>query len=327
MKKTLMFATIASMVLASCSNDDAFVTSHNQLSKNELGISAGIVGLNGVQTKAIKTGKEFSANESISVFIAGDNYTSAVSIYTNSSKLEPWTADNKIFVSDKLATAYGFYPSTIETKNVDYANKKVAITVPATDDFSASAATDYMYATPIANLSNAGTNTNMATLAFHHALSQLSFVVNCSENYGAGETKLNAIKLTSSNEANFFKNGAATMSLVNGELSFTGTPVAALSFAGAATLNAYAATSSTNVIAQALVAPIAALSNDIVLTLTIGTKVMSVALPVVSPAAAAWKAGENYTYTITVTGSELVINKAVTITDWAPVKGGDMIVK
>ncbi|MBP1613748.1 MAG: putative exported lipoprotein [Bacteroidetes bacterium] len=346
MKKELIFAGLASLLLASCNNDN--VESTASLTSSELGVSTQISGLS--STRALTDA--FAENNQIGVFITGTDYTTHLAAYTCPAVVtgqwtSPSTETEKIYLANEDATVYAFYPyasdaisnSTDDTQSDYYT--AINVTLAATQQFSAADVDDYMYATtregdgsgtpytyPLAVASNAaadatGVYDNKVDLYMHHALTKLSFVVNKDVTY-AGTGTLSEITLAATTPAATpkFQSGALTMSLTDGTIS--GTAVSdLLSVTGPSdlTINDYAATASTTVTTSALVAPLGDTSG-ITLTLTIDGKEMSVTLPHDAlDSADSWLAEKNYTYTITVKGTELIVN-SVTIVAWGEVAAG-----
>ena len=321
MKKVFMFAAIASMMLASCSNEDEATTTPT--GKSELGVSAVVTGA--VLTRGLTDG--FAADSTIGVFIDNQtgselDYTPATATYTYGAADWAAPASGKIYLTNQIATVYAFYPRGI-AGDVNFTTKTLKVNVDSVQNFSATSQEDYMYATtraglegsytyPLAVASNA-VDSNDVSLFFHHVLSKLSFIVNKDVSYtGAG--LLTSVRLT---KGGGFLAGSnlGTVSLGDGvisELHITDDLV----FTGSTTINAAAGTT---VLVEGLVAPIVA-TTGISLTLTIDGKNMIVTLPAVAPADA-WLQGKNYTYTINVKGTELSV-VSVAITAWDDLAGG-----
>jgi hypothetical protein len=339
MKKIFMFAAVVSAMLASCSNEDAPVVSQEQKAKVELGVSAGIADVRGTaSTRALVDGFTAEADK-VALFVTGGSdvsnyYVPKVGIYTWGSTT--WTAlaeDTKIYLSDQEATVYGFYPSDAVTSPATLTNdgaNKIGITVSnSTTDFSGSAQLDYMYATgrtgtdpsynyPLAKASNdVDNNKNKVDLYFHHALSKLSFVVNRDASYnGAG--LLTSVKLSKTGQ---FTSGTGTMLIKDGKIEGL-TAADGITFTGTATINTVALPGA--VLVKGLVAPTTSLAADIDLTLKIDNKSMTVKLPVNT--FNKWEAGNNYTYTVTVKGTELVVS-SVAILAWIDNKADAVVAK
>ncbi len=325
MKKVLGFAVIAATLLASCSNEDEPAGS---LANGELGVSATVTG--SVSTRALVTG--FSAGDKIAVFVTGTGYTPKVAAYTYVDGTTPWTspadAADKIYLSNETATVYGYYPSDAPVnpgsgspENNDLNNIETTFAYPE-NSFNAAGQTDYLYATaaisgavyPIATATNSLPSVD---LYLHHAASKLSFVINKAESY-SGTGTLSSIKLS---KTGGFYAGAGAMMVKDGLFSMGAADE--ISFTGTATINDYDAVASTVVTAFGLAAPIVAVNATagITLKIIVDGKAMTVALPADAPADV-WEPGKNYTYTVTVKGTELIVN-TVSVVDWIEVIGGN----
>lgn len=345
MKKELIFAGLSSLLLASCSNDN--VESRASLTSSELGVSTQITGLSSTRTLT----DAFAVNNQIGIFIKGTDYTTHLVAYTCPAVVtgqwtSPTTETDKIYLANEEATVYAFYPyasdaisnSTDDTQSNYYT--AINVTLPVTQQFSAADVNDYMYATtregappytyPLAVASNAdadgtGVYDNKVDLYMHHALTKLSFVVNKDVTY-AGTGTLSKITLANTTPVPGilkFQSGALTMSLTDGTIS--GAPdsnLLTVTSSSDLTINDYAAAASTTVTTTALAAPLGDTSG-ITLTLTIDGKEMSVTLPhAAADSADSWLAEKNYTYTITVKGTELIVN-SVSIVGWGEVAAGN----
>lgn len=324
MKKVLAFAVIASAMLAGCSKEET--TSVPALAKGELGVSATVQGP--VTTRSLITG--FETGNQVAVFVTGTGYTPMVAKYTYNGTT-PWTSPasetEKIFLFNETATVYGFCPADAVVSgtltNDDQNTVAVTFTYPETS-FTAAGQTDYLYATgpqsggvyPLATASNnTSAGENEVDLVMHHAAAKLSFVINKDDSY-SGTGALSSVSLA---KTGGFYAGSGLMQVKDGV--FVSVPSAdQISFTGSATINDYNATPSTVVSALGLVCPVADASG-ITLEVTIDGKAMSVALPADAPANL-WEQGKNYTYTITVKGTELIVN-TVSVLDWIEVTGGN----
>ncbi|MBP1593194.1 MAG: putative exported lipoprotein [Bacteroidetes bacterium] len=330
MKKVFILAAFASVMLAACSSDDSPTVKSD---KNELGVSALVT--SSVSTRAMVD--NFAGTNKIGIFVSGTNYTPKVALYTfdgTSTWSAPTLSADKIYLSNETATVYGFYPAdaTINGSLANDGTNKVDITVPATQNIDgATGIVDYMYATaaldgsvyPLATASNE-TNKDKVDLVFHHALSKISFVINKGESY-SGNGKLSKITLANNTVVPGtprFSTGNLTMAVATGNIATLGTTTGVdnLVIEGTAIdINAYNATPLTTVVTKTLFPPMAS-TADITLKLVIDGKEMSVALPATAPADK-WLAGKNYTYTVTVNGTNLIVN-SVTILGWDNIPSG-----
>jgi|GEM_PF-1009617 hypothetical protein len=321
-KYFFLLTVLASAIMAGCSSKECNTPS---CSNNGLSISASLG--SSASTRSLIT--EFDTGNQIGIFVNGTGYSPMVATYTKSSSniwTSPALTTNKIYLSDQTATVYGFYPSTATATLTNDGSSNIGISVDSTDSFNAINQNDYMYATgesidggatfPAAIVSNA-VGADSAKLVFHHALSEMSFIVNLASDY-SGKGSITDIKLTSTDASNPFNTGAGTMLVSNGTFTF-GSSSASVEFTGNATCNAYNATPSTTPVAVQLVAPKTTTAN-ITLCLTIDGKLMSTTLPTT---ATSWSAGSNYIYTITVKNSNELIANGVSINPWNNVVGGN----
>ena len=309
-----MLSTLAAVLLAGCSNEETTST----IGSKELGMT---VKVSSTSTTRSLT-DAFLSTDKIGAFITGTGYTSKLAAYTLYAGVwdSPALEADKIYLAVQSATVYGFFPSTA---TCDMGAKTITTTVNASDDFAATAATDFMYGLgydgSVYSLAHASSLTAAAAkpdLYFFHALTKVSFVVNKASTYPVGTAAgmLTQIELTAMAANKFALQG--TTSLTDG--TFTPSTIAAqltysltLIAPSAVNINDYSTAASTTVNAFGLFAPCADLSG-VTLSLTIDGKVLSAALPTT-----AWAKGKNYIYTITVSGTELKVG-TVQIISWDP---------
>jgi hypothetical protein len=314
MKKELLFAVSAALLLASCSNDENQVVSAKAV--NELGVKVNLPATRG-ETNTFMNGS------SVGVFVDGvaaGTYTPKVATYAFDGSVwsGPATEADKIFLSGNDANVYGFYPSTAtvatDTKIMTCSG------IPAAQNFTADEATDYMYTTalqadiaPVVTLpvvSTKETGVTTANLFFHHAMSKISFVVNKSNTYpqGIGAGKVTKITLTASDNR-FSTDGA--VDLKTGSFA-AGTKTNVLTLSGSANANEYASPASATTTAFGLFAPCTDLSN-ITITFTVDGTEMTKTLT--TNTITKWDPNYNYIYTVTILPTELDIT--CQIVPWA----------
>lgn len=199
---------------------------------------------------------------------------------------------------------------------------------------AASGEVDYMYAdqsTAVkASYKNGDTNkTGKVTLAMKHALAMVSFRVYADHTYkNTGAFTRLVLANKSGDTKNVLNNGGTTpaMKIKDGTITLGSSPAAVtytrdianymLSKATADTDQARATAKNNARKASILVLPEnTADKSTVEATLTIDNQDYKVALP---GSNSAWKAGENYLYTVKLSGSELVIS-SVTVTEWTTV--------
>ena len=245
---------------------------------------------------------EFSGS-TIGVFVEGiSNSTATVSTGANAVAVTPSipiTAD---------ATVYAWYPATGGEITNPTSTSTKDITVVNADDFSATAQTDYLYATPV----TVTTENRTAELTFKHALSKVIFKVKKVENL-SGTGVLSKISLTASDDTYKFLSGSGTMTIADGSISGL-TATDNLTYTGSYTLTT-TAQEAVALVAPATLAASTSATPTITITLTIDDDdSYFTTLPVLETSE--WAAGNTYTYNITVKNGELIIGN-VSISGWA----------
>lgn len=198
---------------------------------------------------------------------------------------------------------------------------------------AASGEVDYMYAdqgsTGVkASYKNGDTNkTGQVTLAMKHALAMVSFRVYADHTYKNTGAFTKLVLANKSGGTTILNNRASpTMKIKDGTITVGSSPaavtytrdIANYMLPKAASSDASAATTAKNNARKAsiLVLPESTADKSTVeATLTIDNQDYKVALP---GSNSAWEAGENYLYTVKLSGSELVIS-SVTVTQWTTV--------
>jgi hypothetical protein len=300
MKRMFFCGVTLLTLLSACSNED----SQTNEASNMLSVTA--INVNDeVKTRA---GIETTLNsKTIGLYVTGTGYArSTYSTCAVSAAGVGGTVTTPIYLLG-AAHVYGFYPaaSAVLSPAVPTAASVVTgLTVLATDAFGATGQTDYMYATPDADV----TKTDPAViLTFHHALSKLSFVVNSVGFDGTGS--LTQIKLTDKGSGTKFLASAAAGSMSIATGAFTGlTGTNTLTYNGTVTINK---TASTTAVASVLAAPVATLPT-ITLALVIDGTTYSADI---TSSVTAWEAGKEYIYTVTIANGTLAVT-SVTVADW-----------
>lgn len=197
---------------------------------------------------------------------------------------------------------------------------------------AASGEVDYMYAdqgsTGVkASYKNGDTNkTGQVTLAMKHALAMVSFRVYADHTYKNTGAFSKLVLANKSGNTTLNNGGSPTMKIKDGTITLGSSPAAVtytrdianymLPKAAADTDQARTTAKNNARKASILVLPEnTADKSTVEATLTIDNQDYKVALP---GSNSAWKAGENYLYTVKLSGSELVIS-SVTVTQWTTV--------
>lgn len=324
MKKWIELLSVTILLFLSCSKDANSVSSYTE--NHELDIFA--YPDHSLSTRSIIESEMFTEGSSLGVFVTGTGYKRKVARYTYDSSIwkYPESYNDRIYLTDEIATVYGFYPAdaTLLPLSADAVNE-IEINISSVASFDGSDQNDYMYASggydsntktyPLATASyTQGPRT--ANLFFHHALTKLAFIVNKRSNY-TGIGVISEIALEGKNNK-YFPTGSGTMNVANGEMNFT-EQTSTLTFTGTANIND--ASSPTSVTAKALVIP-ATSTTDVTISLVIDGTKMKATLPFDYPADK-WIAGRQYTYSILVSGTELRVGN-VEILDWDEIPGGNV---
>lgn len=228
------------------------------------------------------------------------------------------------------------FPGSTRSANakIDFQSTDNSDSQTSTKDkiLAASGEVDYMYAdqsTSVkASYKNGDTNkTGKVTLTMKHALAMVSFRVYADHTYKNTGAFTKLVLANKSGGTTILNNGASpTMKIKDGTITVGSSPTAVtytrdianytLSKATADTDQARATAKNNARKASILVLPEnTADKSTVEATLTIDAQDYKVALP---GSNSAWKAGENYLYTVKLSGSELVIS-SVTVTEWATV--------
>lgn len=239
--------------------------------------------------------------------------------------------------TDNSTINISVFPGSTRSANakIDFQSTDNSDSQTSTKDkiLAASGEVDYMYAdqgsTGVkASYKNGDTNkTGQVTLVMKHALAMVSFRVYADHTYKNTGTFTKLVLANKSGGTTILNNGASpTMKIKDGTITVGSSPaavtytrdIANYMLPKAASSDASAATTAKNNARKAsiLVLPESTADKSTVeATLTIDNQDYKVALP---GSNSAWKAGENYLYTVKLSGSELVIS-SVTVTQWTTV--------
>ena len=239
--------------------------------------------------------------------------------------------------TDNSTINISVFPGSTRSANakIDFQSTDNSASQTSTKDkiLAASGEVDYMYAdqgsTGVkASYKNGDTNkTGQVTLVMKHALAMVSFRVYADHTYKNTGTFTKLVLANKSGGTTILNNGASpTMKIKDGTITVGSSPaavtytrdIANYMLPKAASSDASAATTAKNNARKAsiLVLPESTADKSTVeATLTIDNQDYKVALP---GSNSAWEAGENYLYTVKLSGSELVIS-SVTVTQWTTV--------
>lgn len=308
-------------------------------------------------TRSVIEGGEQTANkntimQNVAVYATGDDYTKAKSnnhaIYLLSSGSWSSTGSDLIYLTNKTATIYAYYPAyksdgttfqpiseddvtANSTIPISVLESSAAITVAdnATGDAIAAAdgEIDYMYATS-ATASNQNASKSI-TLTMKHALSMVSFRVYKSSDYhGTGD--LTQIVLKNTNGSSVLSKGSTstTMNVTTGTITQNTATAATYTRTIATGTYTLGTVESEAKKLSILVLPItdSAIQDgkiEAVFTIDGATYTAAIKAPTETGTEGKWKPGNNNLYTVKLSGTALEVTK-VEVTAWSEVAGGNL---
>lgn len=302
MKKLLLIAAIAVVTLfTSCDKEETAVLENKV--PTALNIRPDIAGAS-VSTRASISA--FPNGAAIGLFVTdgslGGNYN-GISDNANVRSTfngSVWTQSPAVYLSSANATVYAYYPYSSSNTN------GTAIPVEHASQV------DYLYGTHSTGQSAVNSSNPNVNLTMHHALTLLQFKMNRSNYTGAGVvTKIEIAN--ASGKTCIFSSG--TLNITTGTIAKTTGQNRSASLentSGLYTIPSFSSdTESPNL--RLMLLPVASTpaAGDIQMFFTIDGKVYTWNVP----ATTAWNSGTKNTYTITLTGTNLIVDN-VTITDW-----------
>lgn len=307
-------------------------------------------------TRSVIEGGEQTATkntimQNVAVYATGDDYTKAKSnnhaIYLLSSGSWSSTGSDLIYLTNKTATIYAYYPAyksdgttfqpiseddvtTSSTIPISVLESSAAITVVDNATGNAIAAAngeiDYMYAT--STTASNQTASKSITLTMKHALSMVSFRIYKSENYH-GEGKLTQIVLRNTTGNSVLSKGSTstTMNVTSGAIT-QNTPTAATytrTIDGTYTLGTVESEAKKLSILVLPITDSAIQDGKIEAVFTIDQTPYTAAIkaPTETGTEGKWKPGNNNLYTVKLSGTALEVTK-VEVTAWSEVAGGNL---
>lgn len=338
MKKVyLMAAAFAAMVGAtSCSNNDDPV----QVAQEDSRLIVEKIGLSSLNTKAGITATAFTGDEKIGLYIyrgsgidnaAGNAYNEATSaiptVNVSYAGKTPFGATSQgIVLSSVVGKVYGYYPynAANDAQNgtaipITVADKQGSGQSDGSKDATEQA--DYMWATPMDNISNA--NPSVA-LTMNHALAMVSFKFAQTSVEGMkypGEGKVSSITLRNKSSKTAIKTGNATMHIGTGAITGATESADGITLAPNANETLMDITDAAK-LPRLLLYPTPIAADDAEVTITVDGNTYTLDIPKVEKG---YMAGNNYEYTFTMKGTGMEISN-VTIKEWVvnQIDGGDI---
>ncbi|MBP1631142.1 MAG: hypothetical protein H6Q15_2035 [Bacteroidetes bacterium] len=332
MKDIVKLAMISTFVFLSCEKQDNMENVHKRV---PLSVKAGI----SIEptTKAIVSGTTFPDGTKIGVQVLknsdGNTYeTGALTNieFTYASANTSWSSSSGFNLSNTTGKVYAYHPYASQGTNYALFNT-IPATLPSEEENGND--TDYMYATPIIEadklVSNA-TGKNSASLTMNHALAQISFVV-YKENY-PGSGSFTQFKIEDAAATNWIILSKAVdddliMNITSGAITGGAKGILTRNLSIPCILSTTPPSADVNVLrtqvnATALVAPTSAIgAGEIKFTFTVDGKSSTAS----NTSSVTWERGKQYIYKVKLSGTGLSIS-SVTVTDWTPSAGDDIVI-
>lgn len=342
LKKFMGYAAMAALTIgaASCSNEEDF--SNAMTDAQELRVNVGIKNsANSVNTKAGITATKFTNKEEIGLYIykgkgfaeeypqVGTHKSKNAQYKENAGVWKVATPGQGIVLSDIVGTVYAYYPYAASNDAVEAGVIPVEVKADQgtglSDGTKDDTQTDYMWATPVSEVSNI--TTTSVNLSMNHALAMVSFKF-VKGDY-PGEGLISSIKLMNTKE--IVKAGAATMDISNGALTVSGTKSDITIAPNAKLAKNSGDEFANNEIARMLVYPVSEKfqTGDMKVQIVLDGKQYTLPIPV-KENADTFVAGQNYQYTFKLAGKEFGNEDddiTVDVVEWKLVEagGGDLI--
>ncbi len=313
MKHFMIFAAlILAALLTGCTKEEMPETA--QCEESVLSVAPDIAGVT-VSTRAPLSA--FSANSELGLFVTsgslGTNYNGVAANANVKSTFNgsTWTQNPNVYLSPVDAVIYAYYP---------YSSANTDGTAIPVEHISQ---TDYMYGTHSAGQRAVNNGNPRVNLTLRHALTLLQFKFRRSNYTGSGI--ITQIEVANaSGKSCIYSRG--TLNIATGAIAKTSGQTASAYIQNPSGLYTIPASGVSEEAAnlRLLMLPVnaTAASGDIKIHFTIDGKVYIYDVP----ASTAWTAGTKNMYTVTLTGTGLIVGN-VTITDWTGGKNGTAILQ
>lgn len=292
------------------------------------------------QTKSAIQGDQFPVGSKMGIQLLKleDNTIYSQSGITNNeytyAGLNEWTSASSYILSSQKAKVYAYYPFTTLG-----ANNQIFFSIPISVDPAGNTA-DYMYATPAVTEESAVSNTRSTiNLTMNHALAQISVLV-FKENYnGTGELTGFSIEdndLSSHIIVNKDEDNDLSMSIVDGTITGGTKGKVTITLAEAKILqnssadplfpateiNALKSQVNTHGVSAIVVPTGDILPGELKFSFVIDGNTYRIN----NGAPIKFEKGKQYIYKVKLAGTSLTVS-SVTIIDWVPVEGEDMVIQ
>lgn len=327
MKKFYVMAAFAAAFvgMTSCNNDDDVV---NNSTPNQLQVTA--VGLESIQSRAGITATSFTNGEALGLYIYrntafGTAYNDASSniATTNVSYNEAdgdWNATSQaIILSSTVGKVYAYYPYAAGNASQD--GSAIPMTVADAQGTGQSDGTvdqdqtDYMWADPVDNISNAS---NTVALNMNHALAMVSFKFKQTTDLTVlypGEGKVSSIVLKNKQGKEAIKTGEASLHIGTGAITGGTASASGISLTPDASATLMDVEDAAK-LPRLLLYPGTVAEGDAEVTVTVDGYAYTLPIPAVQDG---YVAGKNYEYTFTLKGTGLDVTE-VSIKPWIKVE-------
>ncbi len=313
MKHVMIFAAlILAALLTGCTKEEMPETA--QCEESVLSVTPNISGV-AVSTRAPLAA--FSANSELGLFVTsgslGVNYNGLTANANVKSTYNggTWTQTPDVYLSPANAVIYAYYPYSSANIN------GTAIPIEHTSQ------TDYMYGTHSAGQGAVNSGNSRVNLTMRHALALLQFKFGRSNYTGNGIiTRIEVAN--ASGKICIYNRG--TLNIATGAIAKTSGQTASAYIHNVAGLYTIPSSGVSGEVAnlRLLLLPVkaTAASGDVKMYFTIDGKIYVWDVP----ASTAWTAGTKNVYTVTLTGTGLIVGN-VTITDWTDGMNGIAILQ
>lgn len=300
MKKLLSILLVVFVTVFSSCSDETGTFINPEPATSTLNIKASVFD-NTPQTRA--TISSFLNGSALGLFVTSGSLSNPYNGITSNNNVKStlngsnWTLSPAVYLSPAPATVFAYYPYSSGTVN--------GASIPVEHNSQ----TDYLYGTHTTGQSTVNSSNPMVNLTMNHALSLVQFKL-AKTNY-TGTGVLTRIEINNkAGKTCLYSEGF--MNISTGIITNTTNKTQGVSL----NMTYYLPTSLPSVAPsylKVMVLPVSAITNDgdIQIRFTIDGKVYTYDVP----ASTKWEKGKENTYTVTLSGTQLITNNVI-ITDW-----------